>query len=226
MTRILFANEPILPGEVYVSVSLSDGSDSVMVYGGTEATIYTLKLAISDHYHTRPDQLDIILSPLTPYPLADKIRLDSIHPTHRYLTVIRNIPLPSIPSRYVQTITPSHKILRLVQVAAQDIPFIGDWIASNIFQQLDLGSDHPRIDEILMVVGHALVLPNVTELQTICFCRTLPSNHLPMITLDSLFAFYQTTFEKRIRILLDPFIFTNQTVVEFESWIIESAVIA
>ena len=219
MTRILFPNEPILPGEVYVTVSLPDGSNGVIVYGSTDATIYSLKLAICDHYHKHPDQLDIVLTPLTPYPLADKIRLDSIHPTHRYLTVL--YPTLPIPSRYIQTITSSYQILNLVQIAAEDIPFIGDWLASRVFQQLDLGSDHPRIDEILMVVGHALV----HSIQVICFRRTLPSNHLPMITMDSMFTFYQLAFDKGIRILLDPFIFDNQNVVDFESWILESPAI-
>lgn len=208
MARIVSSDEKLIPGEFYVTIRTDDSERFTIVHANMDATIYTLKLALSDWMQANPEDLDIIAM----YPIADKTFLHTIHPDHRHLMVKANVPIERIPSRYL-TSDVDNRSLNLVQVSAEDIPLMELWISCNLFKQLDIGCDHPRIDEILVTLGRIIL--SSSSIKTIHFRRSFPNNHLPMLSMDVLFTFYQIAQTCNIAILLDPFIYDNQEVIEY-----------
>jgi hypothetical protein len=207
MARIVSSDEKLIPGEFYVTVRTDDNQHFTIVHANMDATIYTLKLAISDWMHASPENLDIVAF----YPIADKTFLHTIHPDHRHLIVKVNVPIEHIPSRYLSTF--ENRSLNLVQVSAEHIPLMESWLSCNLFKQLELGCDHPRIDEILVELGRIIL--HHTSINTIHFHRSFLHNHLPMLSMNVLFAFYQIAQTRNISILLDPFICDNKEIIEY-----------
>jgi len=212
MARIVSSDEKLVPGEFYVTIRTADSQRFTIVHANMDATVYNLKLALSDWMQAYPEDLDIIAL----YPIADKTFLHTIHPDHRHLIVIANVPTERVPSRYL-TSTSEKRTLNLVQLAAEHIPMMESWISCNLFEQLELGCDHPRIDEILLTLGEIILNPAITSIQTIHFRRSFVDTHLPMLDMDVLYAFYQITQTRNITILLDPSICNNKEVIEYGS---------
>jgi len=212
MARIISSKEKIIPGEFYATIRTVDSKRFTIVHANIDATIYSLKLSLSDWMCTNPEDLDIVAL----YPIADKTFLHTIHPDHRHLMVIANVPVDRIPSRYL-TSTSYKRALNLIQLSAEHIPMMELWLSCNLFEQLELCCDHPRIDEILVEIGKAILNPAITSLKTIHFRRSFPNNHHPMLATDVLFAFHQIAQTRKIGILLDPYIINNMAVVNYET---------
>jgi hypothetical protein len=208
MARIIAEDEKLIPGELYVTIRTADSQRFTIVHANMDATVYSLKLAISDWMQAYPEDLDIVAL----YPIADKTFLHTIHPDHRHLMVIANVPIERVPSRYL-TSTSEKRALNLVHLSAEHIPMMESWLSCNLFEQLELGCDHPRIDEILVRLGEIILHP--TSLKTIHFRRSFSDHHLPMLHMDVLYVFYQIAQLHNIIVVLDPHIFGNQEVVEF-----------
>jgi hypothetical protein len=209
MARIVSSDEKLIPGEFYVTVRTDDGQHFTIVHANMDATIYTLKLALSDWMQACPEDLDIIAM----YPIADKTFLHTIHPDHRHLIVKVNVPIERIPSRYLTS--SETRTLNLVHLSAEHIPLMESWLSCNLFKHIELGCDHPRIDEILVELGRIIL--SHTSIKTIHFRRSFINTHLPMLQMDVLFTFYQIAQTREIAVLLDPYICSNEKVIEYGS---------
>ena len=216
MARIIAPDEKLIPGEFYVTIRTVDNQRFSIVHANADATIYTLKLALSDWIQAYPEDLDIVAL----YPIADKTFLHTIHPDHRHLIVTVNVPIERVPSRYL-TSNSEKRVLNLVHLSAEHIPLMESWLSCNLFEQIELGCDHPRIDEILVTLGQFIL--HHTSIKTIHFRRSFSDHHLPMLQMEVLFVFYQIAQLQQIDIILDPHIFGNNEVVEFGSLLTPSA---
>ena len=219
MARIVSPDEPLIPGEFYVTIRTPDNQRFAIVHANMESTVYSLKVAIADWMRAYPDDIDVIAL----YPMADKTFLYTLHTDHRHLLVMANVPVERVPLRYLtDSNTTNTKVLNLVMASAEHIPLFKTWLQYNLFEQLDLGCDHPRIDDILVELGKAIIDPTIHSLKTIYFRRSFPRDQLPILTLDVLFVFYQVAQTRGITIILDPYIFGNNESIDFESWVMHS----